>query len=255
MSYLTYEWLWRNGRLGNQLWQIASTAGIAAREGLEPRFPKWEYQPFFRVPEEFFVDKLPRQRRDLGTDYLQELHYFSNIESKVREWFRPSEDVVKWLVSEHTDVTLGDEHFTSLHVRRGDYVGLPKHFPFPGLKYYRRAIDLVRAEWPDTHFLVFSDDPAWCRQQFSNLKGATFVEGVTRPVEMVDRTDPPQDHLDLFLMTMCDKHIIGNSTFSWWGAYLSDNTQVIHPSRWYGPALGEIPWHRMIPETWIEVPV
>lgn len=253
--YITYEWLWRNGRLGNQLWQIASTAGVAAANvDAVPRFPKWEYQPYFNVPEEFFVDALPAERLDLGTDYLQDLRHIRHIEDQVRDWFEPSDQVEGEIARRHPWF-FDFGHFTAVHIRRGDYVGLPNHFPAPTLGYYSTAAKLILEEVPDTTFVVFSDDPDWCEE---NLKSATFhdapfrvIHGTPRPVEMVDRKGEPEDQYDLFLMTLCDKHIISNSTFSWWGAFLSWNKQVIYPSVWFGPALNWQPCPA--PDTWIRL--
>lgn len=250
MPYLSYEYLWRNGRLGNQLWQIASTAGIAFAEGAEPRFPKWEYSKFFNVPEEFFVDRLPAERRDLGTDYLQELRHIDSIDDQVQEWFLPSDQVQSWLDSHH-EWFFAVPHTTALHVRRGDYTKNPKHFPLPTVDYYRNACREASNDFPGTTFVVFSDDIVWCEENLSEdvFEGpAKFVHGVPRPVEMNDRKGEPEDQYDLFLMSLCDNHIISNSTFSWWGAYLAGNDQAIYPSVWFGPALNnqECP----APDTW-----
>ena len=250
--YTTYEWLWRNGRLGNQLWQIASTAGIAAANGTEPRFPIWEYQPYFRVPAEFFVQKLPTPRQDLGTDYLQELRHFAGIAERVRDWFQPSEKA-EAVVRERLDELDLRGHLTAVHVRRGDYLYHPDHFPALGDRYYARAMAEVRRDHPGTTFVVFSDDPAWCRAKFRD--GCRVIDGVSRPVEMVDRIGEPEDHWDLFLMSMaCERHIIANSTFSWWGAWLSDDPAPIYPGRWFGKALGQIPWRAMFDGRWQEIP-
>src|SRR5215510_1873993 len=197
--YTTYEWLWRNGRLGNQLWQIASPAGIAAANGTEPRFPIWEYQPYFRVPAEFFVQKLPTPRQDLGTDYLQELRHFAGIAERVRDWFQPSEKA-EAVVRERLDELDLRGHLTAVHVRRGDYLYHPDHFPALGDRYYARAMAEVRRDHPGTTFVVFSDDPAWCRAKFRD--GCRDNDGVSRPVEMVVRMGEPEDHWDLFLMSM-----------------------------------------------------
>ena len=233
-SFVTYEYLFKNGRLGNQLWQIASTAGIADACGSEPRFPKWEYEKYFNVPSRFFVENLPVNSRDLGTDYLQELHYFDNIASQVKEWFEPSFQVQDELEARYPWFFDGSHH-TAIHVRRGDYVGLPNHFPTPTFDYYTRASDIVLETSPHTTFVVFSDDIAWCEEQFSGQ--VQFVRGVPRPVEVVERVGAPEDQYDLFLMALCDKFIISNSTFSWWGAYLSDSPDVFYPRTWFGPAL------------------
>jgi hypothetical protein len=105
----------------------------------------------------------------------------------------------------------------SLHVRRGDYVSNPNH-PVQTSEYYREALSLL----PDLPVIIFSDDPSWCNQQeiFSSDRFAVS-EGNT--------TDA-----DLCLMSLCKYHIIANSSFSWWGAWLAKSEKVIAPQNWFG---------------------
>ena len=80
---ITYRHLGRNGQLGNQLWQIAGTVGIAHKEGDMAGFPFWRYRRYFSVPAEMFSDlDLRLQGRDLGLDYLQDLRNFEDIEER-----------------------------------------------------------------------------------------------------------------------------------------------------------------------------
>lgn len=257
MRYLTYENLWANGRLGNQLWQIASTAGLAHTRGLEPRFPKWEYQQWFSCPDAWFVDELPADREDLGTDYLQQYRHFAELDVEVRSWLEMHHILHR--VAPQIPWFFEDGHFTALHIRRGDYVGLPNHFPLTTKDYYSHAIDLVLNENDGTQFVVFSDDIPWCQANLDNAffrgQDAHFVSGAPRPVELADRVaaGPPTDQLDLYLMTLCNEHIISNSTFCWWGAFLSDNRAPFYPSPWFGPALADIEWRAMFPKGWREL--
>lgn len=244
---VSYKQLGMNGRLGNQLWQIASTVGIAHQNGDRASFPPWEYQPYFQIPEKLFTGE---EGTDGGTAYLQELHYFAEIDWMIREYFKPRDAVIEE-VKRRWPAFFELDHTTSVHFRRGDYVGLPRHFPMPTKSYYDAARALIKR---DTTFVVFSDDIAWCQANLDFPDGAMFIDGVPRPVEIKDRSGAPQDQYDLILQTFCDRHVISNSTFSWWGAWLSEDKQVIYPNRWFGPALAEIPWRKMIPGAWIEVP-
>lgn len=245
----TYQNLERNGRLANQLWQVASTIGIAEANGGEARFrPDWEYRPYFSVPDEYF-EPIPRgiTTKDFGDGYLQELHYWSDIEDKIMEFFKPSA-----LVDSNLQPL---SRSASIHVRRGDYLKYPNHHPLPTMYYYEDAISTIEADQPDTRFYMFSDDIEWCKTAFSAYDNIEFVEGIARPVDQAARyrAGAPMDYLDLFAMTDCTRHIICNSSFSWWGAMLSGDKEVIYPSLWYGPELKDIPWRRMIPNTWKEI--
>src|SRR5215207_2560175 len=120
-SYVTYARLGYNGRLGNQLWQIASTAGIARQRGVQPCFPTWSYQPYFNVPEQFFLTPTPFDTEDLGGGHFQELHYFEAIADEVKQWFRPTPSAIEQLRREALSFD-GSGHTTAVHVRRGDYL-------------------------------------------------------------------------------------------------------------------------------------
>lgn len=119
----------------------------------------------------------------------------------------------------------------ALHVRRGDYVNNATASQFHGLcdmSYYLKAIDVLRSRLPEFHVYVFSDEPDWAR---NNLR-----LGV--PTCVVDANPPGRGYLDMELMRHCRHHIIANSSFSWWGAWRSDNLgqQVLAPRRWFADA-------------------
>jgi hypothetical protein len=212
---ITYRQLGRNGRLGNQLWQIASTIGIAFQQGEAAAFPFWRYRPYFSLPDEFFANLAAVPSLDLGVDYLQDYKYLVGIEDQVRQYFRPRSDVWSRL-ARRFDHVLSLPHKTSVHVRRGDYLEHPDLFPPLPVAYYTDAMELTRGP-----YLVFSDDIEWCRRNFQ--EDCYFMEH-------------NMDFEDLFLMTACDEHITANSTFSWWGAWLAD-ARAIYPRRW-GPGFG-----------------
>lgn len=131
----------------------------------------------------------------------------------------------------------------SLHIRRGDYVSDQKTADFHGLcslKYYNSAIKMLVEELPNLHFFVFSDDIVWAK---ANLK-------LEHPVTFVDHNAVDQGHEDLRLMSLCRHHIIANSSFSWWGAWLNPRSDkiVIAPDRWFrDPAIDT---RDLIPSSW-----
>ena len=86
------------------------------------------------------------------------------------------------------------------------------------MEYYQRALEML----PDLDVIVFSDDAAWCNQQelFSSDRFSISEENTT--------------DADLCLMSMCQYHIIANSSFSWWGAWLARSKKVIAPKNWFG---------------------
>lgn len=112
----------------------------------------------------------------------------------------------------------------SIHVRRGDYISSGYKNKYGGIcdeLYYRNAINYVINRIPDPVFFIFSDDIAWCKKFF---QGSTVF---------VDNNTGTEAYLDMVLMSHCKHHIIANSSFSWWGAYLSkEQGLTIAPTRW-----------------------
>jgi Glycosyl transferase family 11 len=113
----------------------------------------------------------------------------------------------------------------SLHVRRGDCsVAAPDRIELP-LAYYLEAISSFKERLGDPTFFVFSDDFPWVEKSLPRNIAMVFVE----------HNDDFNAHEDLRLMSSCHHHIISNSTFSWWGAWLNPRTDkiVIAPRQWY----------------------
>jgi len=115
----------------------------------------------------------------------------------------------------------------SIHIRRGDYATHPAILAIHGLcpiQYYTKALQLLQDRWSDIHLFIFSDDIDWVKIHFDVRE---------LPHEMIEpsHTNPQED---LVLMSRCQHHIIANSSFSWWGAWLnpSPNKMVIAPRQW-----------------------
>lgn len=116
----------------------------------------------------------------------------------------------------------------SLHVRRGDYVTNQHANTFHGtspMEYYQKAVDLMAKKVQKPHFFIFSDDPAWTQE---NLKTG-------HPTTYVTNNDGDKGFEDMRLMMQCQHHIIANSSFSWWGAWLNPSTEkiVMAPKTWF----------------------
>jgi len=113
---------------------------------------------------------------------------------------------------------LGDTEVISLHIRRGDYV-LNDNHPVQTIEYYQQALDKLPSDIP---VLVFSDDTEWCKaHEFFRPDRFFILEGNGTEVDMC-------------MMTLASYHIIANSSFSWWGAWLAKSKHVIAPKNWFG---------------------
>lgn len=242
---ITFPNLSRVGRLGNQLWQVASTLGIAAERGEQVSFPAWDYQPFFSLPPGLFYGEAGTDATtyaghldERARSYLQDYRLFVNIEQSIRGWFQPS-DLALNILADHDWYHQLPRPRTALHVRRGDNVTHPSGYhPLRSVAYYQTAM----AELPDTaSVVVFSDDIPWCRATLPDALGRElhfFDAGVARPREYVDRElyegAPVLDWIDLMLMAEAEFHVISNSTYAWWGAFLSADPYPMYPSNWFG---------------------
>jgi len=134
----------------------------------------------------------------------------------------------------------------SLHIRRGDYVSNPKTNQAHGLAtpdYYENAIKLIIEEQPDSHFYIFSDDHSWVAENFKP----------DYPVTMVDHNNASRNYEDMRLMSLCDHHIIANSSFSWWGAWLGTNPEkiVVAPQKWFNDTTRDT--RDLIPTSWVRL--
>jgi hypothetical protein len=117
-----------------------------------------------------------------------------------------------------------------VHVRRGDYVHYNGIHDFPGKEYYQEAMK----EFPDGRFVFYSDDLDWCREEFPGH----------------DYMDQKNPYLALQSMSCCRGHIIANSSFSWWAAWLrGKNGKTVAPSKWFGPK-GQQDWQDIYCDGW-----
>ncbi len=174
--------------------------------------------------------------------YWQSEKYFSDIRALLKEEFtlRPPLDGEDRQLAEK----IRSCSAVSLHVRRGDYLTNPhaaKHHGTCDRGYYDQAVSFIKSKIPAAELFIFSDDPYWSE---SNMR-------YDLPTTIVSNTDETDEGRDLTLMSNCRHHIIANSSFSWWGAWLGADPEkiVIAPKRWFNdPArfTGDL-----VPEGWL----
>ena len=106
------------------------------------------------------------------------------------------------------------------YISEEDHLIKPTYHPVLPLSYYEEALSKFPSDIP---VLVFSDEPAWCFEQ-DLFKDDRFLI-----------SDSGDNITDMCLMSMCQYQIMANSTYSWWGAWLSNSEHVIAPRLWFGP--------------------
>lgn len=233
------------GRLGNQLFQIANAYTQAKKYNRSLQLPLYDtnVQPYFtnvyhKLKDSFVLDKAPDACECIHTingtfhftkysphetkptvfrGFFQSEKYFEEEKNNVKSLFSPTEEFC--IKAQQTYPQLKDKTIAAINVRRGDYLNFPTRHPVVSLDYIYEAVKKL----PEVdHYFVVSDDIEWCKQniQLPNCIFTTFT-----------------DYEALWLLSLCHHFIISNSSFSWWGAYLSNYTNkiVISPDTWVGP--------------------
>lgn len=191
---------------------------------LGPLVPSNQYtEPHFHFDERFKKLEAPIYL----SGYFQSEKYFSEMAEELRREFQPRAPLTGENLKIAEAIQSAQGKAVSLHVRRGDYANdehtMKAHGLTP-LEYYRKALELIHKDIGACQLFVFSDDPAWTQE---NLKAEDPMVFVTN--------NQGKGIEDLRLMTLCDHHIIANSSFSWWGAWLNPKKpkRVYAPARWF----------------------
>lgn len=165
-------------------------------------------EPHFHFDPKFF--ELPSDAYLIG--YFQSERYFKPIEKTIREEF--TFKIPPSVPNEHLLKQIDETQSVSLHVRRGDYILDPRinqHHGVCGLSYYKQAIREMESWVRSPHFYIFSDDIPWVKANLDIGKNVTYIS----------HNQGDKSYEDLRLMSRCRHHIIANSSFSWWGAWLN----------------------------------
>lgn len=269
---ITNNLLARGGRLGNQMFQYAALVGVKYKNKHNIALTKDQYSDsmlskafdlrecFFLNQEDFTFDSTYYEKhfnfdeevlnvsRDTNIiGYFQNENYFSHCSDIIKKEFtfkKRINDTCQNFINE-----IKKNILVSIHVRRTDYVDLSHIFESLSMDYYNKCISFFNKK--NTQFLVFSDDPDWCKR---NFKSDNFIF-------------PNMDYAyDLCLQSMCDHHIISNSTFSWWGAWLGQNKNktIFSPKNWFKNTYQAASWAggvyleafsdiKIVPEKWIQI--
>ena len=169
--------------------------------------------------------------------YWQSECYFKDVAEEVRKKFR-------FMGIENTSLVKTGKINVSLHVRRGDYLNSGTVMAPCDADYYHRALEALGLPLRDFVLYVFSDDPNWAKNEISRLHPDCRI---------VYGNEGIDSYKDMYLMSECDHHIIANSSFSWWGAWLNPslNKRVIAPKQWFSDPV--LSCNQIIPSAWQRV--
>lgn len=272
------------GGLGNQMFQYALGRHLSIKNNCDLYMDINEFETYklhkyslqhFKIKENFLkLEDVPKKSffdrfKFLNTGFTQErkFNFSKNILdtkapnylegywqselyfNEIRETLLKDFEVEKPLTGKNLEIfeEIKGVESISLHIRRGDYVSNQQTNSFHGtcsLNYYKRALDYISGEKPDDlNIFAFSDDPQWVKE---NLK--TEI-----PIRFVDHNDADTNFEDLRLMSLCKNNIIANSSFSWWGAWLNQNSEkiVIAPQRWFNN--DKVDTSDVVPNSWTKI--
>ena len=271
MSMIGFNYLGKMGQLGNQMFQYASLRGIANNRGFDFCIPYHQevfddgignklrielFDPFVMSnvkQSNIKIIESEDPRTEGGHNfnetlfntcpdnvslhgYFQSEKYFKHIEDDIRQDFTFKNEVA--IPCKHMMSTMDTP--IALHIRRGDFLINHANHNNLGVEYYCEAL----REFDDGRMvIIFSDDPEWCKEQ---------------PLFSDDRflvAEGNDSYTDLCLMSLCSDFIIANSSFSWWGAWLSKAVDkvVCYPSQWFGPNNAHLDTSDMFPDEWVVI--
>jgi len=254
---VTFNTIGYHGRMGNQLFQFAVCFGVSKKLGYN-----------LILPKQNVFNKITQQARDknfdaycqllecfdINPDYFGDVnynnlynekhfHYDENIfqirdNTNLHGYFQSEKyfhhclpELLKELKIKEENIfeakkllPVTEKELVSIHVRRGDNVipTVPLYHPCVGLEFITPALE-TNFNDKKYHFCIVSDDPTWCREIWKDRDNFTIIQGANQ-------------YVDFAALSLCDHHIISNSTFSWWSSYLSknENKKIIAPKNWFG---------------------
>ena len=227
--------------VGIGLTQPTLIASIKKHFGLSRSFNKLKEASFT------YDSRIEKATSDVYLDgYWQSERYFAAISDLLRKEFSLRELANEGNVAMAGQIVALGKNAVSLHVRRGDYVNNARTAQYHGVcstEYYRQAANYIGARVEAPHFFVFSDDHAWVRESLN----------LPYPMTLVDVNTADRGVWDMALMKLCRHHIIANSSFSWWGAWLNPHLDkiVVCPQRWFSAATHDT--SDLIPQSWIRL--
>lgn len=177
--------------------------------------------------------------------YWQSAKYFEDIEDIIRKDFSLRETLSEMSEKVAQEIR-GGECPVSLHIRRGDYVSNPEVNSVHGtcsLEYYKKCVHKIAEKYKKVTLFIFSDDPEWVKE---NL----YFES---PMIFVNHNGASRAYEDMYLMSLCHHHIIANSSFSWWGAWLNPRKSkiVFAPKVWFLD--DRLDTKDLLPKGWITI--
>jgi hypothetical protein len=208
--------------------------------------PKHKKAIVFEDLSKVDLDLLHPYKNSYVEGYFTSELFFKDFEKDVRKELR-FQPLVSQSVKEVAEAI--DSNTVAISIRRGDFIGNSLH-NICSKEYFYRAIEKIQETIGNPTLLIFSDELEWITD---NMKFDV-------PHRIVPKLEDPMDYMRL--MSHCSNHIIPNSTFSWWGAWLSEPKIVIAPDSWLAKDVKAhentfghwVETKHTVPENWLRIP-
>ena len=173
--------------------------------------------------------------------YFQSEKYFGDFVSEIKNLFKLPESLETYTENKLKSMNLNKEDVTvALHIRRSDYLNLQNFHPVQTLEYYENGKKILEKKLGfKPTYLYFSDDKSWVKENF--IFGSEASKDLQSPEHNFSKDciiECENDYEEFALLQKCDHYIIANSSFSWWGSWLSSKNSdkiIIAPEKWFGP--------------------
>jgi hypothetical protein len=176
--------------------------------------------------------------------WWQSYKHIDSIKEILKEEIYPKAPVSREFLSAKSWIE-SKNNTVAIHVRRGDFVN--SDFGILPKSYYFDALKLLKSKVQKPEILFFSDDPEWVQSEL-----VSKFEG-----QVISNKWDLKEYEELVLMSLCDHHIIANSSFSWWGCWLKKNVNgiSIRPSHWFAKKNAIVNEENICPQHWLKVSV
>lgn len=242
----------RKGRLGNNLFQLASLISIAKKNGTALTLPEWPYQKYFELenvhfskstlskpmvikePHFHYSEEITKVNTVFNHDfdgYFQTEKYFNHNVPDLLAALSFKKDYRDSVSKKYCEVYRNPT--IAVSIRRGDFVSNKNYAQLP-ITYYFSALEKYFPNWrKENNVLIFSDDIEYCKMHFENFENVFYSESSDKFQKKETYFNENEFAIEqLCAGSMCDHYIISNSTFSWWIAYLGETSEsrIIRPS-------------------------
>jgi len=254
-------YVYLQGGLGNQMFQYA--AGLSALKEYS-QFNNLKLDTSFYTTQErkVIVDGLTGRGYDLDLLSIEynDIEETPEGETMLKGWFQnisEFENVIREVKNQFKfSITFSNEienlkkkieekeNSVSVHVRRGDFISNPTAYSdnhHMNSEYYEEAMKIIEKSYDNPIYYVFSEDIDWCQKNIQNNKNEIVYVG--------EKYNGERDSGHMYLMQSCKNHIIANSTFSWWSAFLSSSNITIGPKKWFTNGTGS----EIMLDSWIKI--